>query len=63
MSVNRYHVPKRQWAKWSPLRRHVFTATYQYLRQQALAHVSPVMAWNGAWMAGAAAEEYDQGDQ
>lgn len=66
METNKYHVPKKQWSKWSPGARAVFNNMYMNMRRNQLGFVHPeaevqplkqweTTAWNAAWIAASAA--------
>jgi hypothetical protein len=60
--VNRHHVPKKQWSKWSIAGRKVFNEVYSSMVQNAGLFLHPkqgkipatmwkTTAWNAAWTA------------
>ena len=62
---NQFKVPKKQWASWSLLQRHVFNRTYGALyvcgacmypqEIKTTKAQRKVIAWNAAWLAADAA--------
>ena len=63
---NPYHVPQRQWRKWSPKAREVFNELFSTMVQNQYAFLHPqqdriskrmwrTTAWNAAWIAADAA--------
>jgi hypothetical protein len=71
--ANLYHVPNRQWMKWSPQARGVFNLMYSTVRSNQGLFIHPkatkhtreqwgTVAWNVAWTAASAANGELPGD-
>lgn len=65
--ANLYHVPAKQWRKWSARARGVFNLMYSTIRSNQLLFIHPkaprhsreqwqTVAWNAAWTAAGAAD-------
>ena len=65
---NLYHVPVRQWRKWSPAERQVFNEVYSSMTKNKDLFLHPkasapsrahwkTTAWNAAWTAASAAKD------
>ena len=66
--ANLYHVPMRQWRKWSPAERQVFNDVYSSMTKNKDYFLHPkaelpsnshwkTTAWNAAWTAAGAAKD------
>lgn len=69
MALNSYTVPKKQWKKWSEQAQNVFNDVYGTIAYNPLLITHPeqpvidlehwqTIAWNSAWLAADAAQEY-----